>query len=227
MKSPMCAVGSTVWKSCDTDAERSPSPRLTAARSAASVTTPSSRSSSPTTYAPWASLSPRRRSAASGRSWTVEDQLRGTLQVVRRQHARTVDVRDELADVLVGRVRDDLRAGRALDDPALSHDHDLVADPHRLVEVVGHEHGGPLRSSACSSGAGPACRGGSAGRGPRTARPSAGWPGRRRAHGPARRAAACPRRARGAACRHGRPGRPARGPRRPARGARPCRRRGP
>ncbi len=78
---------------------------------------------------------------------------------------------DEVAHVVVGGRAHELGRRPDLDHRAVAHDRDPVAEPERLVEVVGDEHhrscadfrpaGGPPR---------PACPGGSAGRAPRTAR---------------------------------------------------------
>ena len=51
------------------------------------------------------------------------------------------DAGDELGDIGIGRVQDDLLGGADLDDDAVLHDGDAVADADRLVEVVGDEDG--------------------------------------------------------------------------------------
>lgn len=53
-----------------------------------------------------------------------------------------VDVGDELRHVVVGRVGEDLLGGADLDDPAVPHHRDPVAEPHGLVQVVGDEDDG-------------------------------------------------------------------------------------
>ena len=52
------------------------------------------------------------------------------------------DAGDELGDIRVGRVEDDLLRRADLDDHAVLHDRDAVADADRLIEVVGDENGG-------------------------------------------------------------------------------------
>ena len=54
---------------------------------------------------------------------------------------------DELGDVVVGRVGEDLLGGADLDDPAVAHHRDAVAEAHRLVEVVGDEDDRLARAS--------------------------------------------------------------------------------
>ena len=52
---------------------------------------------------------------------------------------------DEGRDVLVRRLQHDVLAGSLLDDLAVAQDGDLVAEPQRLVEIVGDEDNGLLQ----------------------------------------------------------------------------------
>ena len=98
---------------------------------------------------------------------------------------------DEVRDELVGRVREDLGRRRGLRDLAAAlHDHDLVAEQERLVDVVGHEHDGLAELALQRAAAPAAARRARSGRPRRTARPSAGCSGRPRVRGRRRRAAA-------------------------------------
>ena len=56
-----------------------------------------------------------------------------------REHVAARDVADEVRDVVVGRRADELLARAELDDLAVAHDRDPVAEPQRLGEVVGDE----------------------------------------------------------------------------------------
>ena len=49
---------------------------------------------------------------------------------------------DEVGDIVVGRCPDDLLGAADLDDLAVTHDHDVIAELERLGEVVGDEHHG-------------------------------------------------------------------------------------
>ena len=101
-------------------------------------------------------------------------------------------------DIVVGRAEHDVLRRAELDDAAALHDGDVVADLQRLVEIVADEDDGLLQLAAAGRAARPAACRGSAGRAPRTARPSAGCRRRWRRRGRGRRAAACRRKARAA-----------------------------
>ncbi len=57
-----------------------------------------------------------------------------------RQHMAARDVADEVLDVVVGRGADELFGGAELNDLAVAHDRDPVAEPQRLRQVVRDEH---------------------------------------------------------------------------------------
>lgn len=58
------------------------------------------------------------------------------------EHPGTVDILGEGGDVVVGRSDEDVLRGAHLHDLTVTHDRDLVAEAHGLVEVVGDEHDG-------------------------------------------------------------------------------------
>src|SRR5437660_629975 len=89
---------------------------------------------------------PRRRSRACiGRSLPAPSApaVVGAHRAAHGEHLLARHVPDEVADVVVGGRADDLLGGAELDDPAVAHQGDPVADPQRLGEVVGDEHHGP------------------------------------------------------------------------------------
>ena len=55
-------------------------------------------------------------------------------------HFQARNAGDEIGDIIVLRVHHDLFRPADLDDPAVAHDRDPVADADRFVEVVGDEH---------------------------------------------------------------------------------------
>ena len=57
-----------------------------------------------------------------------------------RQDVRLGHVPDEVGDVVVGRSADQLLGSAGLDDVAVAHDHDVVAQLEGLGQVVGDEH---------------------------------------------------------------------------------------
>ena len=59
---------------------------------------------------------------------------------LQRQHVRARDVGGEVRDVVVGRCADDLVGRADLDDLAVAHDQDPVAELEGLGQVVGDEH---------------------------------------------------------------------------------------
>ena len=60
----------------------------------------------------------------------------------RGEHMPPRNVPDEVSDVVVGRVGDDGFGRVDLHEPAVAHDRDLIAEPERLLEIVGDEHDG-------------------------------------------------------------------------------------
>ncbi|MDF2580301.1 MAG: hypothetical protein K0S49_1880, partial [Microbacterium sp.] len=74
-----------------------------------------------------------------------DDGPRALHDVRGREDAGTVDVLDELLDVVVRRVGQDVFGRADLHDATVAHDGDAVAEEHRLVEVVRDEDDGLLQ----------------------------------------------------------------------------------
>ena len=71
---------------------------------------------------------------------TVVDRLAGGHDGSRLDHPASIDVLDEVEDVVVRGVQDDLLRIALLDHRPVAQDGDAVSQPERLVEIVGDEH---------------------------------------------------------------------------------------
>ena len=110
-----------------------------------SSTIPTTLSPSTTRTGPSASSTARAASrtiVSDGRAGapSASPGLASRITQLQGEHVRLGDVGDEVPDVLVGRGADDLVGRADLDDLAVAHDQDPVAQLERLGEVVGDEH---------------------------------------------------------------------------------------
>ena len=128
-----------------TAGHRGPAPSR--ASTSSRCTTPSVRS--PSTTRTGRSVASTRWAASATRVCTgsgaavADGRVAGVAdQPAQRQHARLRHVADEVADVVVGRRPHHLVRRPDLDDLAVAHDQDPVAELERLAEVVGDEDHG-------------------------------------------------------------------------------------